>query len=248
MNKAGLTLIAALAAGHAMADAHLMMSDNGEEATSSISVSGKMVAFGEDGRAAMIYNAGTEEFTMLNHDQKGYVVVDKAAMKEVRGEMDAMMKQMEEQLASLPPEQREAMMAMMPKDVMDRMKPKDAPAKAEVSFTGKTDKVAGYKCKIADISGLAGGATQVCVAKPKALGISSADVKAMDRAFQSMQKAMGQFGQSAPFPSISELGGVPVRSTDADGSVTTLTGVSTDKIDGTVFEIPAGYTRQSIMQ
>ena len=248
MTKAGLTLIAALAAGHAMADTQMIMSDGSEDGMSSVSVSGNMVAFGEDGRAAMIYNAGTEEFTMLNHDQQGYVVMDKAAMKEVRGEMDAMMKQVEEQLANLPPEQREAMMAMMPAGVMDRMKPKKEMATAEVTFTGRSDKVAGYSCKVARITGVAGGATEVCVAKPKALGSSASDVESMDRAFQTMQTTMAQFGQDAPFPSISEMGGVPIRATDSDGTVTTLTSISSDKIDSAMFEIPAGYERQSIME
>lgn len=247
MYKAVLTLIAALAAGQAVADTRLIMSDGSEDGTSAISVSGDMVAFEEDGRAAMIFDANRDAFTMLNHDQQGYVVMDKAAMKEVRGEMDAMMKQVESQLAGMPPEQREAMMKMMP-GMADRLKPKDQPAKANVDFTGKTAKVGGYSCKIARITGALGGPSEVCVAKPKALGISSADFDTMDRAFEMLQQSAAQFGQDAPFPSARDLGGVPIQMTDEDGTVTTLTGVSTDKIDDAMFEIPAGYQRQSIMQ
>ncbi len=247
MYKAGLTIIAALAASQALADTRMVMSDSSDQSTSAISVSNGKVAFEENGRAAMLFYSKTSAFTMLNHDQQGYVVMDKAAMDEVSGQMDAMMKEAMAELESLPPEQREMAMRMMP-GMMDRLKPKAKPAAADVKFTGETDKVAGYSCKVARVSGTAGGDSTVCVAKAGALDIPSADLEAMDAAFASLQQAVAQFGQDAPFPSISELGGVPVRAIDEDGSVMTLTSISNDKLDGALFAIPAGYKRQSIME
>ena len=247
MFRTGLTLVAALAAAHTLADARLEMTDGADDDDGMIiNVSNGKLAFEEGGVPTMLYDAKTDAFTYLNHAQKGYVVMDKAAMKEVGDQMDSMMKEVQAQLASLPPEQREAMMQMMP-GMADRMKPKSEAPKADIDFTGDSAKVGGYSCKIARISGLADGANEVCVAKPKALGISGDDFDTMTRAFDMMQKAANRFGQGAPFPSARELGGVPIRVRDDEG-VTSLTRVSTDKIDAAVFEIPAGYSQQSIME
>lgn len=249
MTRTLLTLTALVASSHAFADAQIVMTDGSDDSSGEmvISVSDGKMAFSDEGRTEMIFDKNSGDFTILNHEQKGFVVMDDSSMKEVRGEMNAMMKEMQAQLDSLPPAQREQAMKMMPPNMAAMMggaepeKPKTA-----VSFTGKTDKVGGYKCRVAKIDD-ADGMTEACVAKPDTLGVSGDDYETMASAFDAMASMASQLGQTTPMPNSRDLGGIPIRTMDSDGSVMSIKDVSNDKLDGAIFEVPAGYSRQSIM-
>jgi len=72
----------------------------------------------QGGSASMIFR--DNEFMYLDHDDKSYFVMDEAMIDSVSSQMDEAMKQMQEQLASLPPEQR-AMAEQMMKGRLEGM-------------------------------------------------------------------------------------------------------------------------------
>lgn len=248
MKKNILALAAAMSATLAMADASLTMQEQGaaDGATTTISIRDGKVAMSENGQVTGLYDSASGNFTQLDHVGKGYMVMDDEAMDAVQSQMSEAMKQMQEQLATMPPEQREAMMKMVPG--MGNMMKEDAPADAtKIDFTGQKDKVSGYACEVATITTSDGDVSQACIAKPSALGVSGDDFAAMGAMIDTMRSFATRFGQAADFPSAKQMKGIPVRITDTDGEVTVVTAVSTDKLDGAIFEVPAGYAKKSMM-
>jgi hypothetical protein len=71
------------------------------------------------------------EFVYVNHSDKSYIVTDEAMLEEVSAQISDAMKEMEKQLAGMPPEQR-AMVEQMMKGRMQGMMPQqgDAPPRA----------------------------------------------------------------------------------------------------------------------
>ncbi len=63
-----------------------------------------------------------EQMLMLNHQEKTYVVMDETMFDQINAQMSDVMKQMEAQLANVPPEQR-AMMEQMMKGHMETLAP-----------------------------------------------------------------------------------------------------------------------------
>ena len=54
-----------------------------------------------------------DRFLVVDHDEKNYIIMDEAMLNEVSVKMNEAMKQMEAQLAKMPPEQREMAEQMM---------------------------------------------------------------------------------------------------------------------------------------
>ncbi|MEM6640361.1 MAG: DUF4412 domain-containing protein [Pseudomonadota bacterium] len=248
MYKTGISILALALAAPALADASIKM-NNSADGPVTIHISGGKVAFSNGGQVGLIYDSKSDGLTMINHDQKGYVVIDEAAMTEISGQMDGMMKAAMAELEKMSPEEREMAMKMMPPQARKMLlgeKLKAAPI--SVSFSGDSDMIAGYSCKMASVSGLNGGTANVCVAKPNTIGLSDADYQTMNRAMEMMQKSAEQFGGGAMMPSASDLDGVAIKVAEGNGKVTMLESVDTKGIDSAIFEIPAGYSRQSYGQ
>ena len=237
-----------IASPAALADTRLTMTDNSDEpSVTAISVHDGKVVLESDGVIMGIYNANTRSFTQVDHQSKTYMVMDDAAMEGVADQMSDMMKQFEEQMANVPPEQRDAMMQMIPAEMRERMQGKKPKAKkADISWSGKSDKVAGYKCKVANVTSPDGEKNTACVAKPGALGISDDDYDALTGMFDTMQEMAARFGSEAEMPNARDLGGIPIRMSGDDGEMTVLQDVNNDKLDGAMFEVPAGYSKRSL--
>jgi hypothetical protein len=247
MKKNIIALAAAMSATVAMADTSLTMQEQGAEGeTTTINIRNGIVAVGENGQITGLYDSASGDFTQLDHVGKGYMVMDDAAMDDVQDQISEAMKEMQAELASMPPEQREMMMKMIP-GAANMMKEKETAATAKIDFTGERDKVSGYACNVAKIETADGDVSQACIAKPSAMGVDSDDFAAMGAMIDTMNEFASRFGQDAQFPSAKQLQGIPVRMTSADGEVTIVTAVSTKKLDGAMFEVPAGYTKKSMM-
>ncbi len=78
---------------------------------------------GRDQQVSMVFLGG--EVLMLNHQDKTYVVIDEAMLEQMHAQMREAMKQLEAQLAQVPPEQR-AMLEKMMKGQMQGMMPKQS--------------------------------------------------------------------------------------------------------------------------
>jgi hypothetical protein len=122
---------------------------------------------------------------VLNTKEKTYTALDRASLQRMAEQISPALKQMQEQLAKMPPEQRAQVEKMMGQSVPGMGKQKSQ----EFRKTSRTDKVAGYSCSYVEM--LEDGVLQneFCVV-PSASLKGSADLMAAAQKMQAMMDEM----------------------------------------------------------
>ena len=122
-------------------------------------------------KQVVVFDGTKQVMTQINDQKKTYTEITKADLDAISGQMAGMMAQMEQQLKSLPPEQRAQAEAMMKGRGMGGAA---APAKVQYKKVG-TATVGKWTCD--QYEGYAGGqkTSEVCTVDPKTLGFSAAD-------------------------------------------------------------------------
>jgi len=208
-----------------------------------------------DDRMSMIFLG--QEFLVLDHSDKNYIVVDANMIAEVGSQMEAAMQSMQAQLADMPPEQR-AMVEQMMQGQMQGMigGGSEPPAPPRIERTGSGQWQSKPCTQYAVYEG-AEKTQEICAAPLTEIqGIGEAM-----QAFRSMAGFMNSLSESMPEPMasamaenpmelIDQIDGFPVRRVDfANGRViseTTLESVVEQALDESVFAIPAGYAEQDL--
>lgn len=237
------TLISALmllAGMAALADTTITYDDG-----SKVLVKDDMVMFG-DAEGGVLYDGEKNTMTMIQHQQKQYMVMDEAFADSVSGQISAAMKQMEAQLAQMPPEQR----AMMEKMMRERMPGSAQKVHHEFRQTGSSQEIAGYDCDDGELLKNGKVEVQLCVASVRELGIPKDDYESMGAAFTAMAALVEKFSMGGEeMFSLELIGGVPVQSTDPGGHQNSrLAEISFDSIDDQQLAIPADYERKDPTQ
>lgn len=204
---------------------------------------------GRDG--VMIYK--DDAVHVLNPKDKSYVLIDRTTIKQFADQVNPALKQMEEQLQNMSPEQRAMVEKMMGANL-----PKDQEAPTEIVKTARKEKIAGLNCTYSEVR--QGGALEqeLCLVPPGALtgGQEMFDVAKrmsalMEEMLSSLQspilrKSLGQ--QVEPY---AKLDGFPVFSRIyQDGKPTmetTLKSMRAETIAAAQFDIPADYKRKEMM-
>ena len=101
--------------------------------------------------ATMIFLGDTDEMYVIDHKEKTYMVLDRATVERLGNQMSDAMKQMEEALKNVPPEQREMMERMM-KGKMKGMSTSEPRSEPQVRSLGQSDSVNGVGCDWKEIS------------------------------------------------------------------------------------------------
>lgn len=224
----------------------------GEASRDSIYIKdGKMrVESGMD-ESYMIFDSSARTITAVEPSQRSYTVMTEDDLRSMGDAMKQAMRQMEQQLANLPPEQREQMRRMMEQQMGAMLGNAGKPAaKPEVVRTGQQKTVAGHQCEVVRI--LLEGAEKgnACMAEYDGLGIPQSD-RATIRAMMDFSLAlMEQFGdmmpahmqamaaEGYPVEYESRVGGTPIT-----GS---LESIETGALSGDLFSVPAGFSRQEM--
>ena len=221
------------------------LSGGARAAQTQISVRDGKVLFSVSGNGdfSAIYNTADGSLTQIDHASKTYMLMDKKGMQDSMDQMSAMMKQVEEQLANLPKEQREAMMKSMPGLGKSEAKPEPV----ELDWTGEKREVAGYPCRIALVKKAGAAEGESCIANPGDLGMSKADFEALASMFETMQEySAGVSGESA-MPDMRKIGGFPIATNDPNGGTSSaLVSASNDELEGEIFEVQATYKRRTM--
>ncbi|NND44759.1 MAG: hypothetical protein HKN58_05515 [Xanthomonadales bacterium] len=230
-------LLLNFAAPDALADASLIYAG---EQPMRIDVSDGVVRMSQgDGGEAIIYNTKTGTLLQLDPRSKSYMKIDDELMNKMGDQMAQMRKQMEAQLANLPAEQREALMANLP-GVGPATEKRSAP---KPSFSGETGKYGGVKCRVATAE-INGATESMCLADAKGLGISGGDFKTILAMFSAMQDMAAQFSNEDAGPDLASVGAIPVYNTGDESS--TLEKVLTDDLEPALFAPPADYQPRSM--
>lgn len=204
-------------------------------------VSDGRVMFG-DATNAVLYLPGDEGMIVLNSDAKTWMRLEPGFAGKMAEQVQAQMDQM---LASMPPEQRAMVEAQM-KGMMPQI-PQEMP-QVNVRKTGATDTVAGFDCEEAEVSFEGGMAEEtVCIADADELGIADEDYDAIIEAMRGMAEIASLNPNASPQADFGEMGGVPIRTMGRDSSGNSeLVSLSTDDVDTSRFEIPDDYREVSL--
>lgn len=195
-----------------------------------------------------------DEFVIIDHAEKSYVVMDEAMMAEMGTQINSAMQQMQEQLKNLPPEQRamvEEMMKGKMKSMMGGSEEKQ-PVRVEKTGMGEWESEPCTQFAVRQNDELL---QEVCAAE-------LSDVKGATeakQAFESMARFMTRLAESmpeivagslaeTPMALMDQIDGFPVRTTHYEegefSQETTLEGIAEMDLDASIFTAPEGYTKQ----
>jgi hypothetical protein len=129
------------------------ISGGGEVEVTEMKVDGNRMRTDSGGKdnVTMIFLGATDEMYIVNHDDKSYMVMDRETVENLANQMSAAMKQMEEALKNVPPEQREMVERMM-KGKMQGMPSSEPRSEPVVKSLGKSDSVNGVSCDWKEVS------------------------------------------------------------------------------------------------
>jgi hypothetical protein len=186
---------------------------------------------------------------IVDDSDQTYIAFDKATMEQLAKQISAAMDRMKEQLAKMPPEQREQIEAMMAKT--PGMGGENQKWVVEAFDTGKSDKVDGRACRVWDVKRNGELDDQLCVVPYSQLPGKEnfqAVFANFARVFEEMAKSVPMLAgvMSNEFGAQSKVNGFPVRSRGYEngklGDEEQLVKVwREESIPASLFEIPAGY-------
>ena len=202
--------------------------------------------------ASMIFRG--DELLYVDHGDRSYIVIDQAMLDDVSAKMNEAMKQMEAELARMPPEQQ----AMMRQMMKGRMPPgmsgeKGTPRQAPRVESMGSSKWQSYECRQFAVYKGEEKTQEVCAAD---LDDVDGAEEAME-AFRNMAAYMTKMTESLPMRSadamnpgelMDQIGGFPVLTIDYTNGVvsgkTFLDSVSEQDLEADLFDAPEGYVRQ----
>lgn len=190
----------------------------------------------------------------LDATRKSYTVVNKAEMDRMGGQLGEMRKKMEAQMANMTPEQRAMMEQMMGK--MGGAGPGKAPAKRDVTSTGRTETVGGYKCTLWEVKVDGVKESELCAAAPGSLPGGSEmmnTMREMGEMLKGLTQGLGSMARKTAadaWADLAKIGGIPILTRDfEDGKATSETRLSvirSESVAASMFDVPAGYKERKL--
>lgn len=202
--------------------------------------------------AATIIKDGT--LYAIDDEEKSYVMLDKASLDQLGKKLSAGLEQMKEQLAKMPPEQREQMEQMLSKQIPgfstgDKWT-------VEAAETGKSDKVDGRTCRLWDVKRNGELDEQLCVVPFGSLPGKENFQSVFGnfaKVFEEMAKTVPMLAglMSNEFAAQEKINGFPVRSRDYEnGKLSDKERVMSvwreENVPASMFQIPEGYKRKTM--
>jgi hypothetical protein len=174
----------------------------------------------------MIYDASKKEMIALDHDRQEYFVIDEAAMDKMANKVSDAMRQMEEALAAMPPEQRALAEQMMRRQMPQQQVASEEENDTTLVTTGEVDSISGYDCEYIDVMEGDLRIRTLCVTSwddiEEGREVAAAMMELVDF-FEAMRNAFSDAGglaaidrQRDMFAYMEELNGYPVLSRDYD--------------------------------
>lgn len=202
---------------------------------------------GED----MVHIYKDQTLYVIERKTKTYTAIDKPTLEKVGGQLTAMRRQMEQQLAGLPPEQRQMVEKMLGQSAGG-----DAPAKRSVRKTARTGEAAGHACVIWEVTAEGRKEQELCVAPAGSLPQDEELMSTMSELgamFATLAESLGASGGDAMSEAWSELQtikGIPlVTRSYRDGALafeTRITAIRNETLPAGAFDLPAGYRKRSL--
>jgi hypothetical protein len=199
----------------------------------------------------VVFDGPQQVLRIISVDRKSYTEMTKADADRMGAQVSAAMAGMKEKIASMPPEQRAKMEAMMAR-LGGAMPGMAGTTKPEYRRAG-TDKAGKWTCD--KYEGFRNGekVSEVCTVEPKALGLTMADFEISKQVAEFFQKLLPQGAdQIVGVGTIETQGfnGVPIRRVSFSGgkpqSTSELTDVRRQTFAESTYEVPAGFQKTTM--
>jgi hypothetical protein len=215
------------------------------------------VSSGENG--LLIFRGDRNEMIVAENDSREYYVIDEQTMNQMAAQVSDAMRQMDEMLSSMPPEQRAIAEQMMKQQMPGLQAPPEIPS--TVNKTGESDTINGFDCQYFEVMQDGRKIRDMCVAAWADIDGGKEATDAMTGIGEFLEKMHDAFSQSAGinlmgrqqemFAHMKELGGYPVYTRDYDEageleSEASLRSSRSEPIDASMFEPPEGYNKQEM--
>lgn len=192
----------------------------------------------------------------ISHKDKSYIAMDRASMKRMAEQINPALQALQERMKNMTPEQRAQMEKMLGGRVPGGVG--EPEKKQEIKRTARNDKINGYSCTYVEVREDGVLTDEMCVVPGNALKGSAELLTAAKKMAAVMNDMMASM--DAPWlkqmaqkqmQNFEALGGIPVLSRHFQGgkpqNETTLNNIDTQAVAGSMFEIPAGYTKKDMM-
>jgi len=202
-------------------------------------------------KQTVVFDGAAQVLRIFDDDGKTYTEMAKADLERMRGQTDATMTRLQEQMKSMPPEQRARMEALM-KGRGAAMPGAAAGPPTEYKKIG-TDKVGRWTCEKYEGTKAGEKVSEVCTVAPSALGFTEADFEVTRQLGEFLSSLVPQaadsvfkIGSAADGPNA--FPGLPVRFVSfragAAQTVSEVTDASRQTFADALFQVPAGYQKR----
>jgi len=227
-----------------------------ETSRTSIFAQGEKVRMDEnDSQVSMIFLG--DEFLVLDHKKKNYVVMDDEMLEQVSTQISAAMQQMQAQLADLPPAQRAMVEEMMKGKMRGLMAQGDDPSPAPRVEAIGSGEWKSHPCdKYAVFEGME-KTQEICATDFQEIEGSEEMMQAFHNMAEFVTKLtesmpMGNGGGLNPGELMDQINGFPVHTLEYENGVVTievlLESVAEQDIDENLFSVPTGYKKQDLLR
>jgi len=218
----------------AQADLTLQYQDEGGAHLFTMFVKGQRMRLEtHEDASAMLYDADKAEITILELSDRQYTVLDRAAVQQMRQQMEQAFEMMRRQ--GIDPS------TMGMGDMQVRVRARSVP-------TGQSRMVDGRQCDLMRYEVNDEVTTLACVVKHSALGISDAEWATITGMFDSLSEFLsGMLPQGAASIDFMPTEGLPVEASEPDGSaVQRLSKIEHAPLQDALFSVPRGFRRVSM--
>lgn len=198
----------------------------------------------------VIFDGPKQVMYLVNVERKTYNEMTKADVDQMGAQLSGAMAQMQQMLASMPPEQRAQMEAMMKGRGMPGMPGLGGPPAKTEYKKGGTQRVGKWTCDVYEMSAGGQKTGELCTVNPQTLGFTAADFE-VSRQMAAFMRGLIPQGADALFQvGSAEQGfsGVPVRRvTTVAGQqlVSELESVNRQDLPDSLFVVPEGFTKEA---
>lgn len=205
---------------------------------------------GDTPNASVIFQGDRQILLALDHSRQEVIQFDREALKQVGDQVSLAMKEMEKQMAGLPPEQRKMMEEMM-KGKLPTTAPTTPGPSLKVKRTSEQGTTNGYPWTKYEVFRDGEKVREHLVAEWSEMEMGDETLDVFEDMAQFMRELTDSMGglmpMENPFEEVSRLNGFPVVSRDFKGervtSEATLQAVSVVDVDPQEFKAPAGYKK-----
>ncbi|WP_353175479.1 DUF4412 domain-containing protein [Salinisphaera sp. T5B8] len=239
-------VLAGLSAVAAIAHADTTLTYQGASGAFTVDMRPGAVRIDDASPQWQLYRENDKAIFSIDPKERTYTRLDSDSASVIRQRVDALRAQIENRVQQLPEDQQATARAAMLQSVpgLDTRN-----QKIGLDRTGREDRVAGVKCEVVQVVRDGQPAETLCVATPKALGISKDTFASVTSMFSLMQTLLAGTGfETAGLPYLS-LSGMPVRFTDTNtGERRQLVDVSHKRVSERRLSIPEDYVETKVTQ